>query len=178
MDPARKEATPIELGALLMDAVCKPGEQEQQAVRQLAAHLGVDLERLQLELMYLRAFAVEFATIISLGESPAREAVATQYRRHWDQIAEQAGEGVVEELNDRLAAYAEAVNNTDPGAPSLRDLIGQAFARSCQDEDRGDDLSVLGGSMFAALFDEIADLYETVEIVLLEDPLRRPASPN
>ena len=104
MDTARKEATPIELGALLMDAVCKPGEREQEAVRQLAAHLGVDLERLQMELMYLRAFAVEFATTISLGESPDREAVSTQYYRHWDQVAEQAGEGVAEELDARLAA--------------------------------------------------------------------------
>ena len=178
MDAARKEATPIELGALLMDAVCQPGEQEQKAVRQLADHLGVDLARLQLELMYLRAFAVEFATVISLGESPAREAVSTQYYRHWDQVAEEAGEGVVEELSDRLAVYARAANTTDPGSPSLRDLIGRAFARSCRDEEPGDDLAVLGGSMFAALFDEIADLYDSVEIVLLDAPLRRPANPN
>ena len=170
MDLERREASPVEIGALLMDAVCTPSAQEQDALSELAIHLGVELERMQTELLYLRAFAVDFALALSLGESPAKEAITTHYYSHRDLVAREAGEGLLEDLQLRLAAYARVVGDADADPDGLKGQLGQLFADNCQDGGQSPDLALLGGAMFAALFEEVADLFNVVDIVLYEAP--------
>ena len=170
MDLEKREASPVEIGALLMDAVCTPSAPEQDALRELAIHLGVKLERMQTELLYLRAFAVDFALALSLGESPAKEAITTHYYSHWDLVAREAGEGLLEDLRLRLAAYARVIGDADVHSDGLKGQLGQLFANNCQGGEQSQDLALLGGAMFAALFEEIADLFNTVDIVLHEAP--------
>ena len=173
----RKQATPIELAALMMDAVCTPSEQEEDALRELAAHLRVPLATLQTELLFLRAFAVDFAVAVSLPDSPEKTAVADQYNGHWGRIGKEAGEGVLDDLEVRLTAYEEAVADTSPNPDGLRGLVGGQFAANFAGlendgpnagpaRETGQDLAFLGGAMFAALFDEMADLFATVDLVL------------
>jgi hypothetical protein len=170
MDLERREASPVEIGVLLMDGVCTPSAQEQDALSELAIHLGVELERIQTELLYLRAFAVDFAMALALGESPAKEAVTAHYYSHWDLVAREAGEAVLEDLQARLQVYAQAVDDLSPNPAGLRGQVGQVFADHCQAGEQSPDLALLGGAMFAALFEEIADLFNTVDIVLYEEP--------
>ena len=168
MDARNQEATPIEIAALLMEAVCTPAEQEQDALGQLAAHLGVELPVIQAELMYLRAFAVDFATAMALSESPEKEAIEANYYHHWDRIAQEAGAEVLDDLRQRLDFYTGVVNDSAASTNLLKDQIGQAFAWYCQVGESNPDLAVLGGAMFAAFFDEVVDLFDRVDIVLYE----------
>ncbi len=178
MDAGRTEASPIEIAVLLMDAVCTPSEQEHGALRQLATHLEVDLQRLQAELLYLRAFAVDFAMALALGGSSEREAVATRYYRHWDRIAQEAGEDVLEDLQGRLESYSRVIDDSGSSQDPLRDQIGRAFALRCQAEKQDQELALLGGAMFAAFFDEVTDLFHTVDIVLYEEDREGGAADN
>ena len=172
MPDNRKEATPIEVAALMMDAVCTPSDREEDALRELAAHLQVPLETIQSELLYLRAFAVDFATSVTMPESPEKKAVVERYNGHWGLIGKEAGEGVLEDLELRLRAYAEAVSASSPNPEGLRGLVGKVFAQICTADVNlpgrasGEELGFLGGAMFAALFDEMADLFDNVDIVL------------
>ena len=84
MDALRREATPVEIAALLMNAVCTPAEREQAALAELAEQIGVDLGHLQSELMLLRAFAVDFAMAMTLGQTLVRRAILMRIHQHWD----------------------------------------------------------------------------------------------
>lgn len=179
LESNRKQATPGELAALMMDAVCTPSEQEEDALRELARHLQVPLETIQTELLYLRAFAVDFAAALSLTDSPEKTAVVDQYNGHWGRIGKEAGEAVLDDLERHLTAYAEAVADSAPNPDGLRGLVGGLFAANCAESgaipaepggETGQDLSYLGGAMFAALFDEMADLFGSVDIVLPMQP--------
>ena len=175
--PRKKNATPIEIGALLMETVCVSGASEQPALEELAEYLGTPLGRMQSELLFLRAFAVDFALNMSLGDGPARWAIADQYYRHWETVAEGAGEDTIDGLEEHLNYYTEVVNTSHIGTAGLTEQVGMAFASRClstADED-GDspsgsssDLAMLGGSMFVALFDEVSDILTQVEIVLID----------
>lgn len=166
-EAARKEATPVEIAALLMDAACAPSAQEQEAFGELAVLLGLDLRHLQTELMFLRAFAADFATSITLGQSPEREAILGSYYRHWERIDQQVG-GVMADLQARLQLYTEAVSALESHPAGLQEQLGRAFAGCCQAGEAEGDLVVLGGTLFGALFAEIADLLQEVDIVLLD----------
>ena len=99
-----------------------------------------------------------------------------QYSGHWGGVGNEAGEAVLEDLEVRLTSYAEGAADTSPNPDGLRALVGGQFAAHCtalndgasntSTAETGADLAFLGGSMFAALFEEMADLFETVEIVL------------
>ena len=114
----RKEATPVEIAALLMDAVCTPAKREQAALGELAGHLGIDLSHLQSELMFLRAFAGDFATAMAL--------------------AQEVDAGLIEEMQDRLALYGEEVGLSVGCAAGLSGLVGRVFAQCCQGGVQGD----------------------------------------
>ena len=43
----RKEASPIEIAALLVDVVCNPAEREENALSNLAEHLSLQPARLR-----------------------------------------------------------------------------------------------------------------------------------
>ena len=176
--PRKKNATPIEIGALLMETVCVSGASEQPALEELAEHLGTPLGRMQSELLFLRAFAVDFALNMSLGDGPARWAIGEQYYRHWETVAEGAGGDSMEGLEEHINFYTEVVNSSYIGAGGLTEQVGMAFASRCLPaaaDDDGDsqpgnsmDLAMLGGSMFVALFDEVSDMLTQVEIVLID----------
>ena len=162
---ARKEATPVEIAVLLMDAVCTPSAQEQEALSELAAFLRLDPAQLQTELMFLRAFAADFATSLTLGQSREREAILGHYYRHWERIDRQVG-GVMADLQIRLQFYTNAVSALEAHPAGLQEQLGYAFVECCQAGEAEKDLVVLGGTMFGALFAEIADLLQEVDIVL------------
>ena len=176
--PRKKNATPIEIGALLMETVCVSGASEQPALEELAEYLGTPLGRMQSELLFLRAFAVDFALNMSLGDGPARWAIAEQYYRHWETVAEGAGEDTMDGLEEHLNYYTEVVNTSHIGAAGLTEQVGMAFATRCMPAVSGEDgephsgnsadLAMLGGSMFVALFDEVSDMLTQVEIVLID----------
>jgi hypothetical protein len=165
MEYSSKEATPIEIAAMLMDAACTSVQAEQEAVAALAAHLRVDLAQMQLELMFLRAFAVDFATSMTLGAGPEREAVLDCYYRHWDRIDQEVG-GVMEDLQVRLQTYMDAINSPEVEPTGLQEIAGRTFARCCQKEVEEQDLALFGGAMFGALYAEIATLLQEVDIAL------------
>lgn len=168
MSASRKEATPIELAALLMDTVCAPTPQEQDALGELAAQLQVDLGKMQIELMFLRAFAVDFAIDMALGAGLERQAIRAHYYRHWERISQETGEEVLADLQARLNFYAEALEEPGQDPTSLKGTIGRAFALCCGEGSTVQELALLGGEMFGALFDEIAELLQEVDIVLYE----------
>jgi len=166
--PRRRQATPIELAAILMEAVCGPSAGGDDAVAELSAFLELPADRLQGELMFLRAFAVEFAATMALGDSEERAAIGTQYYRHWEQVAGEAGGDLLADLDQRLRYYGQAVVDETASA-GLGAQVGAAFASLCGIEEGGpEEVAVLGASMFAALFDEVCDLLTSIDIVLLD----------
>lgn len=161
----RKQASSIELAALLMDAVCAPASQEEDALRQLTAQLRVDLSRTRSELMFLRAFAVDFAASMALGAGPEHQAIQECYYQHWERLDHQVGGGLLTDLKARLEYYTEVLDQPGREPTGLKGMMGRAFARCCGDGPAGQELAFLGGEMFGAVFDEIADLLQDVEIV-------------
>ena len=166
MEFSRREATPIEIAALLMDAVCTPEEREQTALGELAAHLQIDLDQMQSELLFLRAFAVDFATAMALGQAPERQAILERYYLHWEQIDQEAGGGLLTDLQARLQLYTETVGSHERTPAGLKGLVGRTFARCCERDEVEEELTVLGGEMFGALFEEVVDLLQEVDIAL------------
>lgn len=162
----RRQATPIELSALLMEAVCGPAATTDAAVAELAEFLELSAGHLQGELMFVRAFAVDFATSLTLGDSAEREAIRAHYYEHWDGISAQAGGDVAADLDQRLQYYADAVGESAAGT-GLAAQVGQAFAALLPSSGEGaGEVAVLGASMFAALFEEVCDLLNSIELVL------------
>jgi len=163
----KKEASPVELSALLMDAVCTPTERELSALSELAGHLGMEVNLLESELMFLRAFAVDFAIALTLGQSSERQAVLARINSHWQRLDREVGADLLEDLQDRLALYGEAVSSEVSDSTGLSGLVARVFAQCVPGKHQGEDLSLLGGSMFAAFFAEIVNLFEEVEIILI-----------
>ena len=138
-----------------METVCVSGASEQPALEELAEYLGTPLGRMQSELLFLRAFAVDFALNMSLGDGPARWAIAEQYYRHWETVAEGAGEDTMDGLEEHLNYYTEVVNTSHIGAAGLTEQVGMAFATRCMPAVSGEDgephsgnsadLAMLGG---------------------------------
>lgn len=149
-----------------MDTVCGPAASGDEAVAELSAFLELPAERLQGELMFVRAFAVDFAAAMALGDSEEKGALFAHYYEHWEGVSSQAGPDLMADLDHRLQYYAEAVRE-DAGGAGLTSQVGRAFALLCQPEEGGgEELVVLGGSMFAALFEEVCDLLSSIDIVL------------
>lgn len=162
----------MELAALLVDTVCVPGSGEQEALGELAGFLGVERGSMESELMFLRAFAVDFATVMALGDAPERLAITERFYHHWETISEQVDASVFDDLQDRLSYYTEAIHSDGAGA-GLTAQIGLAFAERCnagEEEEGSEDLAMLGGSMFVALFEEVSDLLNGIDIVLYDSP--------
>jgi hypothetical protein len=167
--PTRKQATPVELAAILAESVFVPGEGERQAVEKLAELLEVKADVISEELLYLRAFAVDFAVLMSLGDSPAKDQILSGYYEHWQRIDADAP-GTMEILEERLRDFAAIVGDIELGAGGLTRQLGITLAARCQ-VDAGPaagELMVFGGRLFAVLYEELTALLTEVEIVLLE----------
>ena len=167
MEMTKKEATSVELAALLMEVVCTSAEREESALSELAGHLGLDLGLLQSELMFLRAFVVDFVIAMTLGQTPMRRAILMRFYHHWERLDQEVGSGLMDDLQDRLTLYGEAVGSSVKGDTGLSGLVGGAFAQCCHQEDQGEDLALLGASMLGAFFEELAHLFESLEVVLM-----------
>ncbi len=166
MPSTRRQATPVELAALLMEAVCVAGSSEQEAVEEMAQIVEVPTQAMLSELMFLRAFAVEFGAEMALGDSEGKRAIFERYYHHWEMIANKADGNLIEDLHERLDYYTNAVHAPTSEVSGLTGQIGVAFAERCQAHEEGrEDLAMLGGSLFAALFDETAELLQSIEIL-------------
>ena len=161
----------MELAALLVDTVCVPGSGEQEALRELAEFLGVERGSMESELLFLRAFAVDFATVMTLGDAPERLAITERFYQHWETISDQVDGEVFDDMQDRLSYYTEAIHSDGTGS-GLTAQIGLAFSEACRagEEEGSEDLAMLGGSMFVALFEEVTDLLSGLEIILYDSP--------
>jgi hypothetical protein len=157
-----------------MDAVCHPAEREESALSTLADHLCLEPGQLRSELLYLKAFAVDFAVSLSLGECPERNEILDLYYGHWEHIASQSDAGVLDDLHDRVSYYSDAATSLQDTAHGLNGQVGQAFADRFGAADRVEDLTLVGGEMFGALFAEVTDLFHSVNIV----PFRAPTDSN
>ena len=164
----RKDASPIEIAALLVDVVCNPAEREENALSNLAEHLSLQPERMRREVMYLRAFAVDFAVAMALGESPEKAEILDHYYGHWERVASQSDGGIFNELHHRVHYYSEMAVTDPDSLQGLDGQIGNAFATCFNQSDNIEDLVLVGGQMFAALFAEVTDLFHTVDIVLFQ----------
>ncbi len=156
----------MELAAVLMDAICLPGEREQDALGALADALGVELGRVQSELMFLRAYAADLAFATTLADESTRADMQNRLYQHWQRLEDDVGLGLGEDLRDHLALYGQAAGGQPKGPGSLRDAVGSAFARCCAGGDINADLAYLGGAMFAAFYDEVCRLIEAIDLVL------------
>ena len=166
MPSSRRQATPVELAALLMEAVCVPSSSEQEAVEEMAHYLQIPAPAMLSELMFLRAFAIEFGADMALGDSEERREIFERYYRHWDMLADKTDGDLIEDLQERLEYYSDAIHSPSSEVSGLTGQIGMAFAARCRTEVEGrEDLAMLGGSMFAALFDEIAELLQSIDIL-------------
>ena len=160
----------MELAALLVDTVCVPGSGEQEALGELAGFLGVERGSMESELMFLRAFAVDFAVLLALGDSPAKDQILSRYYEHWERIDAEV-EGTLAILEERLQDYAAIIGDIEPGTGGLARQLGIALAARCGVKDNPDagELMIFGGRLFAALYEEVTAMLTEVEIVLLEE---------
>ena len=166
MPSTRRQATPVELAALLMEAVCVAGSSEQEAVEEMAQIVEVPAPEMLSELMFLRAFAVEFGAEMALGDSEEKHAIFERNYQHWEMVANKTDGNLMEDLQEHLAYYSDAVHAPTSEISGLTRQIGLAFALRCRAHDEGrEDLAMLGGSLFAALFDETAQLLQSIEIL-------------
>ena len=165
----RRQATAIELSALLVECVCVPGPGEQQAVGLLATALNVGPEAIAEELLYLRAFAVDFAVLMSLGDTPAKDQILALYYEHWQRL-DQEVEGARAALEERLQAYAAVVGDVTPGQGGLARQLGIALAARINGEGQAPgELMVFGARLFAALYDEVRNLLTEIDILPLDE---------
>ena len=166
----RKQASPVELAALLAESVCVPSAGEPEAVGHLAALLRVKADAMAEELLYLRAFAVDFAVLLALRDSPAKDQILSRYYEHWERIDAEV-EGTLAILEERLQDYAAIIGDIEPGTGGLARQLGIALAARCGVKDNPDagELMIFGGRLFAALYEEVTAMLTEVEIVLLEE---------
>ena len=157
----KKKTTPDELAVLLMEAACQTAAPEREALARLAEFVEIDLDRLLAELMFLRVFAVELAVSVGLGHSSARGALMERFYGHWERAAQESETDLVEALRARLEYYGEAVG--EEAAGSLGDSLGRAFA-ACFGAEAAQELALLGGRMFGAFYEEVAQALAAVEI--------------
>ena len=157
-----------------MDAVCHPADREDSALATLADHLCLEPGQLRSELLYLKAFAVDFAVAMALGECPEKSEILDHYYGHWERIAEQSDAGVLDDLHERVSYYSKAATSLQDAAHGLHSQVGQAFADRFDAADQFENLILVGGQMFAALFAEVTDLFHAVNIV----PFGAPATDN
>ena len=166
MPSTRRQATSVELAALLMEAVSVVGSSEQEAVEEMAQIVGVPAPEMLSELMFLRAFAVEFGADLALGESEEKRAIFERYYQHWEMVGDKTDGNLMDDLQERLEYYTNAVHAPTSEVSGLTGQIGVAFAARCRGQDDGrEDLAMFGGSLFAALFDETAELLQSIEIL-------------
>lgn len=162
----RRQATAIELSAMLFQAVVVAGPGEREAAESLAQALGAPTAMVQLELLHVRAVAVEMALQVGLNDGPAATQLRAQYADRWREEETQDSAEAWELLQERLQDYAAAVEAAD--ASGLEATVGRCFASLFGPNEMAGDLAHLGGRLFGALLKEVSDLLTEVELIALE----------
>lgn len=173
-EPPQRQATAIELSAVLFQAVVIPGAGEQEAAASVATALDVPTAHVQLELLHARAFAVEMALRVGLSDTPAAQQLREQYAARLREQSGQEQEAAWELLQERLGMYEAAVETA--AASGLATLVGNSFSRLFEPgpaagpaaREMAGDLAHLGGRLFAALFEEVNGLLAEVELIAVE----------
>lgn len=156
----------IELAAVLMDAICTPAEREREALEELTRHLGMDVEQVQSELVFLRAFAVDLALATALGPDTGRDALQRHLHQNWQRLESDTGHSLADDLNARCQMYASIASGSQSHPDGLRGAVGQVFAHCCNAGERGADIALLGGAMFAAFHEETYQLFDAIDLVV------------
>ena len=163
--PPKRQATAIELSAVLVQIVVVPGASEAEAVQSLAQELGVPAGMVQLELLYARAFAIDMAFKVSLGEGREADQLRAQYTARLRQADTDPEIDAWALMQERLATYASVVDAED--AADLASTVGRCFAMTFGQAaaPMAGDLVHLGGRLFVTLFEEVSALLTEVELV-------------
>jgi hypothetical protein len=173
------QVAPIELAAVLMDAICTPAEREREAIEELTDYLGMDVEQVQSELVFLRAFAVDLAVTTALGQDEGRDTMQRYLHQNWQRLESESGNPLADDLYERFEVYARMASNSNPQPGGLRGAVGQVFAHCCNAGERAADMALLGGAMFAAFYEEICQLFDSVDLVVSpEDESDGPTTKN
>ena len=159
-----REATAVELAALLMDIVVRSTPPEEEAVRRLGELAQTDAGRMRSELLFLRDFAVGLALEVELGGDERQAEVVAHYSRHWSGLdAEVAGASA--ERAQRTAAYAAAAH--DPASrAALPERAGRTYASLCgvAAASASSEVARFGGALFSCLYEEVCRLLDEVTI--------------
>ena len=124
----------------------------------------MDWARLQSELVFLRASAVDLAAVTALGDGPFCDDLRHGIRDRWQRLAGRSGVDFEGEIDERIAPHGQVVSDPQKTSGSLRDAVGFVFSQCCTDGDPNADLAHLGGAMFAALYDEVHQLLEAIDL--------------
>ena len=158
--PPRRQVTTSQLSRLLLQTVIEPGEGEAQAVDALSGPLGVTPEQIEVELLYTRAFAVELALQVGLGDRDMED----QLRDEYVASLRQTDEGAWEMMQERLETYRAFTEQAD-GTTGLAGTMGGCFAAIFEQGPLTANLAHLGGRLFTALFDEICQLLTQIDLI-------------
>ncbi len=153
----------VRVAGVLLDAVCVLSDTEERALQELSRTLQVDRARLRLELMFLRASAVDLAAVTALGEGFICDELRQRIRDCCQRLVSQSGSDSEGEIGERIALYGRIVKDPQKNSGSLRDAVGFVFAQCCTDGDSNVDLAHLGGAMFAAFYEEVHQLLDEID---------------
>ena len=115
-------------------------------------------------LMFLRAFAADFATSMTLGESREKLAVLDAFSAHWDDWERDSGLPFRQEMERCFEIYTNAIKESHPNGPAWQ--VGKAFSRICTGQEHDLDLVMLGNVHFASTYNKISNVKRKFKIVL------------
>ena len=166
--PSRRQATAIELSAVLVQIVVEPGAGEAEMVQSLAQELGVPAGMVQLEMLHARAFAIDMALKVSLGEGREADQLRDQYAARLRAADADPDVDAWDLMQDRLETYASVVDAQD--AADLASTVGRCFAGTFGQAaaPMAGDLMHLGSRLFGTLFEEVSALLAEIELIEVE----------
>ena len=104
------------------------------------------------------------AAVTALGDGPLCDDLRQGIRDSWGRLVARSGVDFEGEIDERTAPYGKVVSDPQKTSGSLRDAVGNVFSQCCTDGDANADLAHLGGAMFAALYDEVYQLLEAIDL--------------
>lgn len=120
-----------------------------------------DKERASTELLFLSAFAVDFATQLVVGPSEELQALVSEYAAHLKKCLTPDGWLA---LQQRLACYAEPARAMGASGPDGMRKVGEAFAELCGHEPWDWDVVVPATVFLAATIEGVTEYLGAIEI--------------
>ena len=150
------------LVALLIESARKLEESGSQGVHELAEKCEVDVERLYREIVYLRAFSVQFATTQALGATSLRNAVLDSFYQWLRRAAaDMASVGI-----DNGRVFYQGVTNRVPG-------YAEAARLMAYEETKGMKLGDLFATFCGGDGDFLLSLHGFFKFVTMQKAVRR-----